>query len=510
MEFKVGNNAVTSYRRLSYKPWFAIAEFVDNSTQSYFNNREVLDQEFEKSGEKLEVAIVYEREDRLLRIADNAMGMNLDDLNKAMEVARVPDYSDGRSRYGMGMKTAAFWMGDKWQVRTKKLGEKYEYLVKVDLKKIIAGENSLEISRTDKDEAEHYTIIDVTEHNREFAGRTIGKIKEYLRSIYRADLRNEIVKLEWRGAELHWEDPALLHAKNGSEYKKEFDFRIGEKKVTGWVGILKNPGRARAGFSILKSNRVIKGWPDSWRPSTIYGQEGGSNDLINQRVVGEVNLDGFEVSHTKDDILWFGQDEDDVEKKLLEYAKDYREFAKVPKKDYDGESGPSEADMSAAIDELRRELESPSFIDKVGLTQVPPPDVIKATVEDLGASLKENEVEPAYSGKVGDLSVSVYLNSDSGHWDPYVAVEATDQSEVLVIVSTMHPHFRQISGPDGMLNYLKHCVYDAISESRARHKAGSIEPSTIKTFKDQLLRVRFEILNESQADSSRASENDDD
>ena len=27
-----------TYRRLSYKPWFAIAEFIDNSTQSYYNH----------------------------------------------------------------------------------------------------------------------------------------------------------------------------------------------------------------------------------------------------------------------------------------------------------------------------------------------------------------------------------------------------------------------------------------------------------------------------------------
>ena len=28
-----------TYRRLSYQPWYAIAEFVDNSTQSYYDHR---------------------------------------------------------------------------------------------------------------------------------------------------------------------------------------------------------------------------------------------------------------------------------------------------------------------------------------------------------------------------------------------------------------------------------------------------------------------------------------
>ena len=30
------------FSRLNYKPWYAIAEFVDNSTQSFYNNEKIL------------------------------------------------------------------------------------------------------------------------------------------------------------------------------------------------------------------------------------------------------------------------------------------------------------------------------------------------------------------------------------------------------------------------------------------------------------------------------------
>ena len=30
------------FSRLNYKPWYAIAEFVDNSTQSYYSNKKEL------------------------------------------------------------------------------------------------------------------------------------------------------------------------------------------------------------------------------------------------------------------------------------------------------------------------------------------------------------------------------------------------------------------------------------------------------------------------------------
>lgn len=51
--FGIGNNTIRSYKRLAYTPWHAIAEFVDNSSQAYFNNKEVLDPQFEEDGEKL-------------------------------------------------------------------------------------------------------------------------------------------------------------------------------------------------------------------------------------------------------------------------------------------------------------------------------------------------------------------------------------------------------------------------------------------------------------------------
>ena len=43
MKFEIENNIISSYKRLSYDPWYAFAEFVDNSTQAYFDNKEILD-----------------------------------------------------------------------------------------------------------------------------------------------------------------------------------------------------------------------------------------------------------------------------------------------------------------------------------------------------------------------------------------------------------------------------------------------------------------------------------
>jgi hypothetical protein len=51
LDFKIGLNSIESFRRLSYTAWHALAEFVDNSTQSYFNNKSQLDAEYKKNNE---------------------------------------------------------------------------------------------------------------------------------------------------------------------------------------------------------------------------------------------------------------------------------------------------------------------------------------------------------------------------------------------------------------------------------------------------------------------------
>jgi hypothetical protein len=44
-----------------------------------------------------------------------------------------------------------------------------------------------------------YTIVEVTDLNRQFHGRTLGKISNYLSSMYQIDIREDRLNLEWQG-----------------------------------------------------------------------------------------------------------------------------------------------------------------------------------------------------------------------------------------------------------------------------------------------------------------------
>ncbi len=493
---RIGLNAIESYKRLDYTPWHALAEFIDNSTQSYANNKTQLDEALDAAGELLEVSIAYDPEsaehpDGFLRISDNAMGMDLDDLDLALHVAVPPANTDGRSKYGLGMKTAACWIGNRWSIRTKKLGSTIEHIVDIDVDAVSGSNGELPYRKVERlDPKDHYTIIEVGQHNRRFRGRTLGKIRQFLSSMYRIDLRSGRMLLKWQGEELSWDDldPQLLRAVDGSLYKQEFDFQIDGKDVRGWAGVLASgfTGRSAAGFSVFHANRVVRGYPDAWRPEKIFGYE-GRNDLINQRLVGEIFLDAFDVTHTKDGILWLGDQEERVERELRKRLLPTIRVARTTWKELADERGPTQKDVDVAVDHFRQELQSEELVDQLEVEIIPAESVVKDALKTIAEPVTNRE--PTIRGNIGSLRLELYVAFDLSPNDPYVVVESTDPRRVLVIVNMQHPHLKQIDGNTGVLNYFRDCTYDAIAEWQARNKAARIDPETIKLLKDKLLRI---------------------
>ncbi len=505
LKFQIENNIIYSYKRLPYTAWHAIAEFVDNSTQSFFNNRKALEDANKKSKlpRPLKISVEYEAAKDLFRITDNAMGMSFDELSDALCVSKPPLIASGRSQFGMGMKTASAWIGNRWTITTKKLGESQEYSVEIDVDQIASGKDDLKYTVNDgSDKDSHYTIITINNHNQKFHGRSLGKISQYLRSMYRQDFRDKILTLIWREEELNWEevDQRLAIDKSGKPYSRDFKFTVGtdsdnpkdikDKEVKGWLGILAKGKRRDAGLTIFHSNRVIRGWPDTYRPEAIYGDE--RNDLLNQRLLGEIHLDGFLVSHTKDAIQWMGDQEEQVENELLGLFSDYIRFANEPKSGKEDSRGPSYQEKEMAVQDLETELKSSELADLFNLEPLPSQEMItlasKTVIENVS-----NNASPRFTVVIGEITVYLYLQPDLSINDKYLTVEASQDNEVLIIVNENHPHWHQIRGAEGVLNFLRHCVYDGIAEWKARKKQGTIDPDTIKVFKDGYLRLPMEI-----------------
>ena len=339
-----GVSVLSVFRYLNYQPWFALAEFVDNAVQSYHANAEAL-LATHGSGWKLKVSIEIDTvpPGRIL-IRDSAAGISAADFPRAFRPAVVPPDSSGLSEFGMGMKSAACWFASRWHVRTKALGEVVERMVRFNIDEIVSDElEMLDIHKVPAPKGNHYTEVVLECLHHVPVGRTIGKIKEHLTDIYRVFLRDRSIEISFNGELLRYEEPTVLVAPYVREptagdraWKKAISFRCGRGQTVKGFAALRDPGNhAKSGFALFRRGRLIQGSGDEgYRPAEIFGTGGSYRHL---RLFGELHLEGFDVSHTKDGFRWDENEQrflsllkerlDSNELPLLHQADDYRALA---------------------------------------------------------------------------------------------------------------------------------------------------------------------------------------
>lgn len=325
-----------TYKNIKYDPWTAIAEFVDNSTQSYYDN--ALKLKGLKYWKGLNVDIVCEKNaidgDKII-IRDNAYGMSFNDFQRAI-ILDSPPKKFSRSEFGMGLKTAACWFGTKWSVESTELGSGVKYYAAVDvdaLHKYKAEE--IEVQEIECNPKEHGTTITIWNLNRTIKGRQVGKTKDQLRGMYRTDLRTGDITISYNGENLYYEEPKILTEElpDGTKkvWKEEVCFSIPFKEeeltVNGFIALRETASTSAAGFALLRRGRVIiGGYENAYRPEEVFEK---SNSFVYQRLFGELNMDNWPVTQTKDAFDWYSGLEDLLIEKLNEVCHEYKKKAKV-------------------------------------------------------------------------------------------------------------------------------------------------------------------------------------
>lgn len=305
-------------RHLNYKAWFAMAEFIDNALQSSIVNAEVLRQ---SNGGTYQLVVdirIDTSSPGAITITDNAAGIAAADFPRAFRAAQVPNDRTGLSEFGMGMKSAACWFAESWSVRTKALGEAVERTITFDVEHIIEKQiEALQPTTAAANPSHHYTVVSLWNLHHIPQGRTVQKIKEHLSSIYRMYLRDGRLVLKFGSEELKYESPAILKAvpyvapsipADGSntiavEWRKDIDFDFGQgQRVKGFAALRETGSTSLAGFALFRRDRLIEGsHDDTYRPPLIFKQ---TNSYPYQRLFGELTIEGFDVSHTKDGFRW--------------------------------------------------------------------------------------------------------------------------------------------------------------------------------------------------------------
>jgi hypothetical protein len=222
----------------------------------------------------------------------------------------------------------------------------------------------------------------------------------------------------------------------------------------------------------------------------IFGGEDdeGANNLVAQRLTGVLNLDGFEVSHTKDAILFQDDEEFELESFLKEFSKDYRDYA-TKRRDPKTTTW-SRDKIREVMDDMKKELSSPEFKDAVSNALLPPIDVIQNSNQQ---QLKQLSADDA----VGTFDVSPELRirvslQETSIYEPYFTLVADAQPGTMhVIINGLHSYYSSIETNEAIEECIRQFVYDAIAEYRVSKMTARVSWDSVRRLKDDLLKAQI-------------------
>lgn len=434
------SSVYATYKRLSYQPWTAIAEFVDNSTQSFYDHKdELISLKYSKG---LLITIDYitnEPEGDRIEISDNAYGMDWNDFQRAIILDRPPLNTDGRNEFGMGLKTAACWFGSVWSVESTQLGSKTKYYAEIDIDQLCKYRTEeIEVSEEPVNPKEHFTKIVIRNLNKKIIGpRTIGKVKELLSSIYREDIRSGFIKIYYNGTMLQFKEAPIFSEEIGGVskvWKKDIDFIIEHEQnnltVKGFIAI-RIPGSVKdAGFTLLRRGRVIVGGSESnYRPTELFGD---SNSYAWQRLYGELHMNNWPVTQAKDSFDWHNSGLEEAFIKTLEpMTREYRRKAENIR--------------------VRERINTNDLVQSAvtGLSDSGLLENVDIEIVDRNPSQNADVVNPNISDSTAEETVDVSLENEE-------IIDTNDDGVIIDGGDQVNYHFKYKG-----IEYLFHIIFDA-------------------------------------------------
>lgn len=481
------------FSRLNYKPWYAIAEFVDNSTQSFYSHQDQLAKEGIRS---LRISVEYDDNKDILTIIDDAFGMEIEDFVRAVKIDSPPVNKNGRNEFGMGLKTAASWFGNIWSVRSTQLNSENEYYTEINIPELRNKNiNSVSIRESKVNPISHGTTIIIREITKKIgSSRTKSKIKELLKSMYRRDLNNGLVHITYDGEPLYYVEHECLLFRN-RKWRKDidfnFDFEGKTHHVTGFVGILANGGFGRAGFALFRRNRVVIGGDDfNYKPEEIFGQ---AQSTIAHKLFGEIDLEDFPINQAKDGFVWDDGLEELFIKELKLHIKEYIDIARITNKKRTEEEETSKA-VSDKVETQVKEVLERSFGNQDELPQLFEQEEFSEFSEYKKYQKEQNNLPETVDDKI--RSYKIELNPASkcilsvqwtlGNASTWIKVDSEEDGNTAQIqLNINHPFFKPFSEKEDFKLVLeKFALAFALAEMQAKKNAnseGMISPNAFRT-----------------------------
>lgn len=500
------------FSRLNYKTHYAVAEFVDNSTQSYLLHRDEL--RASAPNYQLSIVVTYDARNKTLIVDDNAFGMELDRFLDAITLdAKNSDQVNSRNEFGMGLKTAASWFGNVWCVSSTALGSSKRYTAVVDIPRLQkTGENDIEIKVELADPDEHGTRISIWQTTKGMGPRSVGKTRSMLASMYRRDLASGEIRINVNDQDIAFDGYNILKFRN-REWRKpvDFCFEFGGKQyhVKGFVAIM-SPGKySRAGFALFRRNRVVVGGEgQNYKPSEIFGNT--ENTQVSLKLFGELDVDDFPVNQAKDGFIWDDGLEDEFIIALKEDIHEYIDVAKLSvqertrEEQYSKEaSNRVENEVSRAVCKLNQDddervdsgdapLDKPQFSgahsNGGSITELFIADMAADNTKavDFLSAVRQYDVKLDHT-----ITKRIYVAWEISGNDKWITVTTDAEEGIHVVINVNHRFFKPYSNEEEFQVVLeKFVIAFVVSEAKARlnsDKDGFIFYSSIRNNMNDLL-----------------------
>ena len=502
IDIRPATSVYGTYRRLSYKPWFAVAEFIDNSTQSYYDHAKELRED--PNFTKMVINIRYDGNEKILEITDNANGMNWEDFQRALILDKPPKNRDGRNEFGMGLKTAACWFGNLWTVETTEYGANKKFTATMDI-------NKFETEKTETIEPliefvpfeTHYTKITIKDLNQQLAPSAIRKTKELLQRIYRNDLRTNEIDIIWNGEHLEYSEIEILKEtqKDGSikEWKNDVAFEVedpfGKKyHVEGWIGIQEHGITKQSGFALLRRGRVVIGTDTNYYPEEIFHSGQTYEKLY---LVGELDLKDFEITQAKDGFMWDNGLEDAFIDCLIHELGTNGYFDKIKKLKNKNEAKKlSEISEETKNDIITNTVEKFKNIVKDDKTLFDDNKTESKTKDknnqDINVPSQDfTNVKNVYEFEIDNYNIRVKWD-DRSEVGPWLSLDNETESSFDIIINIRHKFFTPYQNQPEFLNVINQFAIALIlAEKKAKSATSNpnqlIDSFAIRTYMNQLL-----------------------
>tara|TARA_Y100000768_G_C23977459_1_gene683832 strand:+ start:80 stop:1735 length:1656 start_codon:yes stop_codon:yes gene_type:complete len=329
-------------QHVEYSESHALAEYVDNSIQSYLDNKSKI----LKINPKYKLQISIKTSGKTITIEDNAAGISDDRFQDAFKAGKIIERRKNKNsslgEFNMGMKAASYWFTETWKVVTKSIDENKTKMVKMNIHNIVNKSSNLDIYEAKNNSKRGFTKIFLTNCKRSISARQFEKIRETISSIHREFLRRDIVSIKFNDQNIIFTEPEFKKTYPFKEYKnwldtykEDLESKVAKKNkptkvlwrkdinidfgknynAKGYVGILLESKPKIAGFHYFRRKRCYEQnvYPmelfrdsdkGSERYKSIYGEIHfeNSDTTFNKRVIeiDDYDLSRFELQLKKE------------------------------------------------------------------------------------------------------------------------------------------------------------------------------------------------------------------